>query len=75
MGVLLPELDGAIGKSVAQGYNKWVCLGIGGRKISIFLFEFNSFPALKKVLQNVGILISFAVLFPVAYYGPCWLRE
>ena len=32
MGVLLPELDGAIGKSVAQGYNKWICLGTGLEK-------------------------------------------
>ena len=29
MGVLLPELDAAIGNSVELGYNKWVCLAKG----------------------------------------------
>lgn len=29
MGVLLPELDTAIGNSVEHGYNKWVCLAKG----------------------------------------------
>jgi len=50
MGVLLPELDAAIGNSVELGYNKWVCL----------------------VIQNLGILAAFFVIFPVSYYGPCW---
>jgi hypothetical protein len=40
MGVLLPELDTAIGNSVEHGYNKWICLAKGPIPRDFYFFVF-----------------------------------